>query len=80
MLIYPASISWLFMQACRNDILNFGRLHLFFPDSRLSLDLNTDKTLKEVKRGGRGAGGEMLHRRAQHLPGMLPKVLLCTLD
>lgn len=23
-----------------------GRLHFFFPDSRLALDLNTDKTLK----------------------------------
>ncbi len=31
---------------CRNDLLNFGRLHFFFPDSRLALDLNTDKTLK----------------------------------
>ena len=35
-------------EACRNDILNFGRLHFFFPDSRLALDLNTDRTLKEV--------------------------------
>ncbi len=33
----------------RNDILNFGRLHFFFPDSRLALDLNTDRTLKEVR-------------------------------
>ncbi len=37
-------------EVCRNDILNFGRLHFFFPDSRLSLDLNTDRTLKEVGR------------------------------
>lgn len=33
-------------EICRNDLLNFGRLHFFFPDSRMSLDLNTDKTLK----------------------------------
>lgn len=30
-------------------MLNFGRLHFFFPDSRLSLDLNTDRTLKEAR-------------------------------
>jgi hypothetical protein len=33
----------------RNDLLNFGRLHFFFPDSRLALDLSTDKTLKEAR-------------------------------
>ncbi len=37
-------------EVCRNDVLNFGRLHFFFPDSRLALDLNTDRTLKEVLR------------------------------
>jgi hypothetical protein len=37
------------VQVCRNDLLNFGRLHFFFPDSRLALDLNTDKTLKEAR-------------------------------
>ena len=36
-------------EVCRNDVLNFGRLHFFFPDSRLALDLNTDRTLKEVR-------------------------------
>jgi len=36
-------------QVCRNDLLNFGRLHFFFPDSRLALDLNTDRTLKEAR-------------------------------
>lgn len=36
-------------EVCRNDVLNFGRLHFFFPDSRLSLDLNTDRTLKEAR-------------------------------
>lgn len=29
--------------------MNFGRLHFFFPDSRLALDLSTDKTLKEAR-------------------------------
>lgn len=36
-------------EVCRNDLLNFGRLHFFFPDSRLTLDLSTDRTLKEVR-------------------------------
>eukprot|EP01025_Chloroclados_australasicus_P059912 TRINITY_DN7613_c0_g1_i2.p4 TRINITY_DN7613_c0_g1~~TRINITY_DN7613_c0_g1_i2.p4 ORF type:complete len:154 (-),score=14.71 TRINITY_DN7613_c0_g1_i2:26-487(-) len=36
-------------EICRNDLLMFGRLHFFFPDSRLALDLNTDKTLKEAR-------------------------------
>jgi hypothetical protein len=43
---YPASIKAFAREVCRNDLLNFGRLHFFFPDSRLALDLNTDKTLK----------------------------------
>ena len=43
-------------EVCKNDLLNFGRLHFFFPDSRLSLDLNTDKTLK-ARAGGRCAQG-----------------------
>ena len=34
---------------CRNDVLNFGRLHFFFPDSRLALDLNTDKVQKDAR-------------------------------
>jgi hypothetical protein len=32
-----------------NDLLNFGRMHFFLPDSRLHLDLTTDKTLKEAR-------------------------------
>jgi len=43
---YPGAIKAFAKEVCRNDLLNFGRLHFFFPDSRLSLDLNTDKTLK----------------------------------
>ncbi|KAK9841385.1 hypothetical protein WJX74_004930 [Apatococcus lobatus] len=45
----PSAIKAFAREVCRNDLLNFGRLHLFFPDSRLALDLNTDKTLKEAR-------------------------------
>ncbi len=43
---FPGAIKAFAKEVCRNDLLNFGRLHFFFPDSRLALDLNTDKTLK----------------------------------
>lgn len=43
---YPGAMKAFAREVCRNDLLNFGRLHFFFPDSRMSLDLNTDKTLK----------------------------------
>eukprot|EP00208_Stichococcus_sp_RCC1054_P006187 CAMPEP_0206139636 /NCGR_PEP_ID=MMETSP1473-20131121/6804_1 /ASSEMBLY_ACC=CAM_ASM_001109 /TAXON_ID=1461547 /ORGANISM="Stichococcus sp, Strain RCC1054" /LENGTH=525 /DNA_ID=CAMNT_0053533509 /DNA_START=135 /DNA_END=1712 /DNA_ORIENTATION=+ len=46
---YPGAIKAFAREVCRNDLLNFGRLHFFFPDSRLALDLNTDKTLKEAR-------------------------------
>ena len=42
---YPGAIKAFAKEVCRNDLLNFGRLHFFFPDSRLSLDLNPDPTL-----------------------------------
>mmetsp|Transcript_36376 Transcript_36376/g.65081 ORF Transcript_36376/g.65081 Transcript_36376/m.65081 type:complete len:512 (-) Transcript_36376:403-1938(-) len=47
--LYPAAIKVFAREVCRNDLLNFGRLHFFFPDSRLALDLNTDRTLKEAR-------------------------------
>ncbi|CAD7694808.1 unnamed protein product [Ostreobium quekettii] len=47
--LYPGAIKVFARDVCRNDLLNFGRLHFFFPDSRLALDLNTDKTLKEAR-------------------------------
>lgn len=37
------------VQVCRNDLLTFGRMHFFFPDSRVNLDLTTDKTLKDAR-------------------------------
>lgn len=46
---FPGAIKVFAREICRNDILNFGRLHFFFPDSKLALDLNTDRTLKEAR-------------------------------
>lgn len=39
---YPGAIKAFAREVCRNDVLNFGRLHFFFPDSRLSLDLSSE--------------------------------------
>jgi hypothetical protein len=46
---FPGAIKVFAREICRNDVLNFGRLHWFFPESRLALDLSTDKTLKEAR-------------------------------
>mmetsp|Transcript_15009 Transcript_15009/g.26085 ORF Transcript_15009/g.26085 Transcript_15009/m.26085 type:complete len:518 (-) Transcript_15009:676-2229(-) len=46
---FPGAMKAFAREVCRNDLLNFGRLHFFFPDSRLALDLNTDRTLKEAR-------------------------------
>jgi len=32
---FPGAIKVFAREICRNDLLNFGRLHFFFPDSRL---------------------------------------------
>ena len=61
---YPGAIKAFAKEVCRNDLLNFGRLHFFFPDSRLALDLNTDKTLKVRPRRPRQRA-----RRAARLDG-----------
>ena len=37
------------MQICRNDLLNFGRMHFFLPGDRMSLDLTTDTVVKEAR-------------------------------
>mmetsp|Transcript_21920 Transcript_21920/g.37806 ORF Transcript_21920/g.37806 Transcript_21920/m.37806 type:complete len:580 (-) Transcript_21920:237-1976(-) len=47
--VYPGAIKAFAREVCRNEFLNVGRLHFFFPDSRLALDLNTDKVLKEAR-------------------------------
>jgi hypothetical protein len=57
MCVWGAAIKAFAREVCRNDLLNFGRLHFFFPDSRLALDLNTDKTLKVRRTHASGAGG-----------------------
>jgi hypothetical protein len=31
---FPGAIKVFAREICRNDLLNFGRLHFFFPDSR----------------------------------------------
>ncbi len=46
---YPGALKAFAREACRNNLLNIGRMHLFFPDSRLALDLNTDRVLKEAR-------------------------------
>jgi energy-coupling factor transporter ATP-binding protein EcfA2 len=46
---YPGALKAFAKKACTNDFLNFGRIYFFFPDSRLALDLNTDRTLKEAR-------------------------------
>mmetsp|Transcript_14825 Transcript_14825/g.25098 ORF Transcript_14825/g.25098 Transcript_14825/m.25098 type:complete len:508 (-) Transcript_14825:305-1828(-) len=46
---YPGALKAFAREVCKNDILNFGRLHFFFPDSRIALDLNTDRVLKEAR-------------------------------
>lgn len=52
--VYPGALKVFAREICKNDLLNFGRLHFFFPDSRLSLDLSTDRTLKVGGWGCRG--------------------------
>ncbi|KAA8491917.1 hypothetical protein FVE85_8399 [Porphyridium purpureum] len=47
--MYPSAIKAFAKEVCKNDLLNVGRLHFFFPDSRIALDLNTDKILKEAR-------------------------------
>lgn len=40
---YPAAIKAFAASICKNEVLNHGRVHAFFPDSRQGLDLNTEK-------------------------------------
>lgn len=46
---HPTALKVFAARICRNDLLSVGRQHWFFPDSRLGLDLNTDRTLKEAR-------------------------------
>lgn len=65
---YPGAIKVFAREVCRNDILNFGRMHFFFPDSRLALDLNTDKTLKVCVAwwGGPGVAASQCKLQPRH--------------
>ncbi|CAG9463409.1 unnamed protein product [Pedinophyceae sp. YPF-701] len=47
--LYPSAMKTFAREVCRNDLLSVGRQHWFFPDSRLALDLSTDKTMREAR-------------------------------
>jgi hypothetical protein len=64
---YPGAVKVFAREVCRNDLLNFGRQHFFFPDSRLALDLSTDKTLK-ARRGGMPSPAPRLASHAWTVP------------
>lgn len=46
---FPGGLKVFAREVCRNEILNIGHLHFFFPDSRASLDLSTDRTVREAR-------------------------------
>lgn len=48
-LLYPTALKVFAREVCRNEILNQGRLHFFFPDQRASLDLSTDRVVREAR-------------------------------
>eukprot|EP00510_Aplanochytrium_minuta_P000821 CAMPEP_0184006264 /NCGR_PEP_ID=MMETSP0954-20121128/572_1 /TAXON_ID=627963 /ORGANISM="Aplanochytrium sp, Strain PBS07" /LENGTH=531 /DNA_ID=CAMNT_0026284745 /DNA_START=60 /DNA_END=1655 /DNA_ORIENTATION=- len=48
-LLYPTALKVFAREVCRNEILNQGRFHFFFPDSRASLDLSTDRVVREAR-------------------------------
>ena len=48
-LLYPTALKVFAREVCRNEILNQGRLHFFFPDARASLDLSTDRVVREAR-------------------------------
>mmetsp|Transcript_19938 Transcript_19938/g.32847 ORF Transcript_19938/g.32847 Transcript_19938/m.32847 type:complete len:547 (+) Transcript_19938:1775-3415(+) len=48
-LMYPGALKVFAREVCRNEVLNQGRLHFFFPDARASLDLSTDRIVREAR-------------------------------
>jgi len=48
-LMYPAALKVFAREVCKNEVLNQGRLHFFFPDARASLDLSTDRIVREAR-------------------------------
>jgi energy-coupling factor transporter ATP-binding protein EcfA2 len=47
--LYPEALKTFAGSVCRNDLLNFGRMHFFLPGDRMSLDLTTDTVVKEAR-------------------------------
>lgn len=48
-LMYPGALKVFAREVCKNEVLNQGRLHFFFPDARASLDLSTDRIVREAR-------------------------------
>ncbi|GBG29117.1 Hypothetical Protein FCC1311_053402 [Hondaea fermentalgiana] len=48
-LLYPSALKVFAREVCKNEVLNQGRLHFFFPDARASLDLSTDRIVREAR-------------------------------
>ncbi len=48
-LLYPNSLKVFAREVCKNEVLNQGQLHFFFPDARASLDLSTDRIVREAR-------------------------------
>lgn len=46
---HPLAIRAFAARICRNDILSVGRQHWFLPDSRVNLDLSTERALREAR-------------------------------
>jgi len=48
-LMFPSALKIFAREVCKNEILNQGRFHFFFPDARASLDLSTDRIVREAR-------------------------------
>jgi len=48
-LLYPGALKVFAREVCKNEVLNQGRMHFFFPDARASLDLSTDRIVREAR-------------------------------
>jgi hypothetical protein len=44
---FPGAIKVFAREICRNDLLNFGRLHFFFPDSRWACSSSSSSTFPD---------------------------------
>ena len=48
-LLFPGALKVFAREVCKNEVLNQGRMHFFFPDARASLDLSTDRIVREAR-------------------------------